>query len=186
VDAPDLRAAGERIEVLLDASSLHGLMARERSEELVRVLTDLYGAGIERILEIVHDAGRLDPPVLAALADDDLVASLLLVHGLHPYDLATRAERALAGVRPSLAAQGVDVELAGADGDSVRLRLTGAVNGCGATTLADTVRTAVEAAAPDAATVTVDVAAAPRAPSLIPVSALRSRLTASAPTAGGA
>jgi Fe-S cluster biogenesis protein NfuA len=119
--------------------------------------------------------------VLAALADDDLVASLLLVHGLHPYGLGTRVERALADVRPALAAQGADVELAGADGDSVRLRLTGAVSGCTATALTETVRSAVEAAAPDAGTVVVDVAAAPRAPSLIPVSALRSRLAASAP-----
>ena len=34
----DLRAAGERIEALLVASSAHGAMARERSEELVRLV----------------------------------------------------------------------------------------------------------------------------------------------------
>ena len=50
----DLRATGERIEALLDASAAHGVVARERAEELVRLVTDLYGAGLERVLEIVH------------------------------------------------------------------------------------------------------------------------------------
>ena len=54
------------------------------------------------MLEIVYDAGRLDDDVLAALADDELVASLLLVHGLHPDDLDERVERALDVVRPYL------------------------------------------------------------------------------------
>ena len=72
----------------------------------MRLVTDLYGAGLERLLEILHDAGRLDAEVLAEIADDDVVASLLLVHGLHPYDLPTRVERALAAVRPDLRGPG--------------------------------------------------------------------------------
>ena len=56
----DLRAAGERIEALLDASAAGGAVARERAEELVRLVVDLYGAGLERLLEIVHETGRLD------------------------------------------------------------------------------------------------------------------------------
>lgn len=168
----DLRAAGERIDALLVASAAHGAPARERAEELVRLVTDLYGAGLERLLEILHDAGRLDATALSALAGDDLVASLLLVHGLHPDDLETRVDRAVRAVRPSLLAEGADVEVAAIDADAVRLRLVGTVGGCGAGALADTVRAAVEAAAPDAV---VDVEP-PRA-SVIPVSALRSRLT---------
>ena len=41
-------------------ASAGGAVARERAEELVRLVADLYGAGLERLLEIVHDAGRLD------------------------------------------------------------------------------------------------------------------------------
>jgi Fe-S cluster biogenesis protein NfuA len=176
-DTVDLRAVGDRIENLLGASSAHGALARERSEELVRLVTDLYGAGLQRLLEILHDAGRLDDAALTALAGDDLVASLLLVHGLHPYDLPTRVERALRAVRPSLLSQGVDVELADVgDDDAVRLRLVGSVSGCGATALVDTVHAAVETAAPDASAVHVDIATAPPGPKLIPVAALRSRL----------
>ena len=101
-EGPDLRATGERIEALLDAASAGGRVARERAEELVRLVVDLYGAGLERLLEIVHESGRLDDELLDRLAADDLVASLLLVHGLHPYDVETRVARALDGVRPYL------------------------------------------------------------------------------------
>ena len=107
----DWRAAGDRIDTLLDASSAGGAVARERAEELVRLVADLYGAGLERVLELMHERGHLDDETLDALADDDLVASLLLVHGLHPYDVTTRVERALEGVRPYLGSHGGDVEL---------------------------------------------------------------------------
>src|SRR5687767_3620052 len=109
--SPDLRATGERIDTLLDASASGGAVARERAEELVRLVTDLYGAGLERFLDLLHESGRLDDDLLAQLADDDLLASLLLVHGLHPYGVETRVEHALESVRPYLGSHGGDVEL---------------------------------------------------------------------------
>ncbi len=86
----NLRANGERIEHLLDASAAGGPLAKERAEELVRLVVELYGAGLERVLEIVHDAGGLNDEALDGLADDALVTSLLLVHGLHPYSVEER------------------------------------------------------------------------------------------------
>jgi Fe-S cluster biogenesis protein NfuA/nitrite reductase/ring-hydroxylating ferredoxin subunit len=176
----DLRAAGERIEMLLDASSAHGAMARERSEELVRLVADLYGAGLGRILDIVHDAGHLDGSVLDALAADDLVASLLLVHGLHPYDVGTRIERALDEVRPYLGTHGGDVELLGVtEAGVVRLRLLGSCDGCASSsvTLKLAVEGAVEAAAPEITGIEVDTGGSDGATgTVIPLSALRVRL----------
>ncbi len=180
---PDLRAVGERIESLLDASTAHGPMARERSEELVRLVTELYGAGLERMLEVLYDAGRLDPVALEALAGDDLVASLLMVHGLHPHDVTTRVERALEEVRPYLGSHGGDVELLGVSEEGVvRLRLLGSCDGCASSsvTLKLAVEGAVEAAAPEITGIEVD-AASPSGSggsggSVIPVSALRTRL----------
>ena len=58
-DDAALRATGERIDALLGALGSGGAVARERAEELVRLTADLYGAGIERILDILFDAGRL-------------------------------------------------------------------------------------------------------------------------------
>ncbi|MCW2623142.1 MAG: hypothetical protein JWL64_2744, partial [Frankiales bacterium] len=66
--ALDPAACGERIEQLLDASGAAGPLARERSEELVRLVVALYGAGLERLLEIAYDAGALDDDLLDALA----------------------------------------------------------------------------------------------------------------------
>jgi Fe-S cluster biogenesis protein NfuA/nitrite reductase/ring-hydroxylating ferredoxin subunit len=178
--AADLRATGERIDTLLDASGSGGVVARQRAEELVRLVADLYGAGIERILDIVYDAGRLDDEVLAALAADDLVASLLLVHGLHPYDVGTRVERALQSVRPYLGSHGGDVELIEVSEEgTVRLRLLGSCDGCpsSSVTLKLAVEGAIEAAAPEVVAIEVEEAPAEGgAETLIPVSSLRSRL----------
>lgn len=190
--ADELRAAGERIEVLLDASSSGGVVARERAEELVRLVADLYGAGLERVLELMYDLGRLDDQALAALADDELVSSLLLVHGLHPYDVNMRVEKALESVRPYLATHGGDVELLEVtDDDRVRLRLLGSCDGCASSsvTLSLAVETAIEAAAPEIVSIEVDTTetdAAKDAGPLISVDSLRSRLgpSKSDPVAG--
>lgn len=182
VGPSDLRAVGDRIDALLDASSAGGAVARERSEELVRLVADLYGAGIERILDILYDAGRLDDSVLAMLAEDDLVASLLIVHGLHPYDVEQRVEQALESVRPYLGSHGGDVELLEvSDTGVVRLRLLGSCDGCpsSSVTLQLAVEGAIEAAAPEITTIEVQAgsrkAAEPAGP-LIPVDSLLSHV----------
>ncbi|MET4926124.1 NifU family protein [Streptomyces sp. PSRA5] len=176
------RATGERIDTLIAASAAGGVVARERSEELVRLVTDFYGAGLERLLDLVHEHGRLDDETLAALAADDLVASVLLVHGLHPYSVATRVENALESVRPYLGSHGGDVELLGiTDEGAVRLRLLGSCDGCpsSSATLELAVQGAVEAAAPEITTIEVEAAegaAAGAAGPLVPVDALFARL----------
>src|SRR6185312_15891907 len=103
VDDAHWRSAGDRIQTLLDACAAGGPAARDRAEHLVREVSDLYGAALERMLTI---AG----PVLAdRLAADDLVASLLLVHGLHPHGIERRVAEALDRVRPYLGSHGGDV-----------------------------------------------------------------------------
>jgi hypothetical protein len=153
-DTPDPQAVGDRIEQLL---------ARLRSrtddetyaavEELVRLLTELYGAGLAL-------AVRLGGTVLADhLAADDLGASLLLLHGLHPHDVEGRVRRAVEDLAPRLAKGGVTVNVASVDGDDVRVdvRVTG---GCGSTAeaLRRVVADAVWSAAPDARSVAVQLA----------------------------
>jgi hypothetical protein len=82
------------------AARIDARLSRGADEELVREVTDLYGAGLERMLDLLHAAGALTDDVLDALAADDLVGGLLLVHDLHPWDAATRIARVLpAGVR---------------------------------------------------------------------------------------
>ena len=148
----DLRQVGDRIETLLEASSSGGAVVRERTEELVRLLSELYGAGLLRMMEILDEQGALTDAVLGALAGDDLVASLLLVHDLHPEGVTTRVERALDSVRPYLGSHGGDVELLGITDDGVvQLRLLGSCDGCSssAATMSLAVEDAVSRAAPE-------------------------------------
>lgn len=185
-DSLDLGATGARIEALIDASSAHGYVARERSEELVRLVADLYGAGLERMLDVLFEAGRLDDVALNALVADELVAGLLLVHGLHPHDVTTRVATALDSVRPFLGSHGGDVELLGVNDEGVvQLRLLGSCDGCpsSSVTLKLAVETAVLTAAPEVTRIEVDEAAEPSAttPGVIPIEALRSRLDPPAP-----
>jgi Fe-S cluster biogenesis protein NfuA/nitrite reductase/ring-hydroxylating ferredoxin subunit len=187
--ADDYHAVGERINALIDASASGGVVARERAEELVRLVADLYGAGLERLLTILHELGHLDDETLAALAADDLVAGLLLVHDLHPYDVATRVEQALVNVRPYLGSHGGDVELLAVSDDVVRLRLLGSCDGCpsSSVTLKLAVEGAIEAAAPEITAIEVETSAEATSPlsPVITVDSLWSRLDQGASTLAG-
>jgi Fe-S cluster biogenesis protein NfuA/nitrite reductase/ring-hydroxylating ferredoxin subunit len=177
---PDPAACGERIEHLLEASAANGPVARERAEELVRLVVELYGAGLERVLELAYDAGALDDGLLDALAADELVSSLLLVHGLHPYPVRERVERALDDVRPYLGSHGGDVRLLEVTNEGVvRLQLLGSCDGCAssAVTLELAVDDAIRAAAPEIIRIDVEESAPEQAAGgVIPVEQLTSRI----------
>ena len=174
-----LGSAGERISSLLDALGSGGPVARDRAEELVRQVTELYGAGLERILHVLDSQGVLGPGTVSALTSDPLVSGLLLIHGLHPVDLPGRVAGALDSVRPYLGSHGGDVELLGISEEGVvRLRLLGSCQGCpsSSVTLKLAVEDAIETAAPEVTGIEVEEAAPAAVPALIPVGALRSRL----------
>jgi Fe-S cluster biogenesis protein NfuA len=130
----------ERVEALLDEVDAFPEPQRATATELVQALLDLYGEGLAKIVA----AGAV--PV-----EDELVAHLLLLHGLHPVPLEDRVTGALDAVRPYLAAHGGGVELLGVEDGVVRLRLEGACHGCpsSALTLRSAVEEAVMKAAPD-------------------------------------
>ncbi|MEV5652634.1 NifU family protein [Nocardia sp. NPDC052254] len=133
-----------------------GVAARERAEQLVGEVVDLYGAGLHRII------GQLDHDTVRRLLGDDLIASLLLVHGLHPDDVATRVATALDSVRPYLGSHGGDVRLLDVTGAVVHLELTGSCRSCpsSSVTLELAVEDAVRAAAPEIETIEVVAAQA--------------------------
>jgi len=155
----DLQSTGQRIEQLLDASAADGPVAQERAEELVRMVVDLYGSGLERILEIADEAGVLDDALVDRLTEDQLVSGLLLIHGLHPHGLTERVERALEKVRPYLGSHGGNVELVDvSDEGVVQLRMLGSCDGCqsSAVTLKLAVEGAIQAAAPEVIRIDVE------------------------------
>lgn len=175
-----MRATAVRIESLLEASVAGGPAAHARAEDLVGALSALYGSGLHRLLEILAAAGALSPSVVDSIAGDELVSGLLLVHDLHPYDVAARVRRALDSVRPYLGTHGGDVELVGIDTDGVAtLRLLGSCDGCpsSSVTLELAVEGAVRAAAPELTGIEVQARQPePRAGSLISLNSLRARI----------
>jgi Fe-S cluster biogenesis protein NfuA/nitrite reductase/ring-hydroxylating ferredoxin subunit len=142
-------------------------------------LTDLYGAGMHRMMSI---AAAADPTMIERFAADDLVASLMLVHNLHPHGVERRIEDALDSVRPYLGSHGGDVTLLdvvdGAEGPVVRLAFAGSCKSCpsSAVTLELTVEDAVRAAAPEISSIEVIAAEADSSPGVIPVESLMSRV----------
>jgi Fe-S cluster biogenesis protein NfuA len=160
----NLRATGDRIEQMLeDLEATADPKTYDRASELLRLVADLYGAGLGRIVEL---AAARCPDLLDELAADELVASLLLVHGLHPESLARRVEGALAQVRPTLAAHAGDVELLGIDGSAgaVHIRLLGSCDGCpsSSVTLQLAVERAIVEAAPEVVRIDVDQPSQPQ------------------------
>lgn len=151
---PDVNAAVARIEALLDEFGERlDARAREKAEELVQSLMEIYGSGLERILEIVGQSG--DGGLLDRLAEDKLVASLLLIHGLHPVDAETRIRRALERLERRAA---IRVRLLGVEEGFAKLRFEGGTNGCGssAAALAEVIENAVQEAAPELGQVQVE------------------------------
>lgn len=171
------RTAGDRIQTLLDASAAGGAVARERAEQLVREVTDLYGAGLERMMRLAVSA---NPELAETFTDDKLVASLLLVHNLHPHGVAQRVADALDSVRPYLGSHGGDVHLIEVTDDGVvRLQFSGSCKSCpsSSVTLELAVEDAVRAAAPEVESIEVVAAEKESASaSVIPAESLMSRL----------
>jgi Fe-S cluster biogenesis protein NfuA len=144
----------ERIDTLPDPA------ARDLAMELVQALLAVYGEGLSRVLAQADGLAE-------GLANDELVAHLMLLHGLHPVSLPDRVTQALDEVRPYLATHGGDVELLGVTDDGIaRLRLKGSCSGCpsSAITLKSAVEEAIHKAAPDLEDIVAEDDPAPAGP----------------------
>jgi Fe-S cluster biogenesis protein NfuA/nitrite reductase/ring-hydroxylating ferredoxin subunit len=175
-----------RIDMLVgEIEQLADPAARAAAQELVQTLMDLHGAGLERMLDITWEKGETGQAIIGDLAQDDLVGSLLLLHGLHPLDLETRVTQALDKVRPYLASHGGNVALLGVDDGVVRLSLQGSCNGCAssAVTLKLAIEESLQQYAPDLVELKVEGVVPPPAPpsGFIPLTQIRPKASASPP-----
>jgi len=113
-----LAALDERLERLEQAP---GPTART-ALDAVHLLTEVYGEALARTVALLADA----PPARAAFAGDELLAHLLVLHGVHPDPPGPRIAAALDRLAPELAAHGAAATLAGLDGTTATLRVTAA------------------------------------------------------------
>jgi Fe-S cluster biogenesis protein NfuA/nitrite reductase/ring-hydroxylating ferredoxin subunit len=118
---------------------------RDLAEELTGAVVQMYGAGLERIVELIDEETR------GRLAADELVAGLLMIHDLYPVPIEERVVAALETVRPYMESHGGNVELLGVEDGIARLRLEGSCKSCRASssTLELAVRQALQEHAPD-------------------------------------
>ncbi|MGF1599316.1 MAG: hypothetical protein ACFCVK_20790 [Acidimicrobiales bacterium] len=116
---------GNQIESLLSAieqSASPHLMAT--AEHLAAEVRDLYGEQIERAFELLHDSGQGD--TIRAALDDALVASMLVVHDLHPRSMAERVADCLDELAATLPEHGGVAHLVEINDDGlVRIEVTG-------------------------------------------------------------
>jgi Fe-S cluster biogenesis protein NfuA len=153
-----VHSAGDRVEALLaELGGLTDPATRAKAEELVRALIELYGEGLERILQIIIETDAAE--VLHGLTSDDLVSGLLILHDLHPLTTDERVREALDEVRPHLGSHEGGVELLGVTADGVvRLRLRGSCHGCPSSRLTVTgaIERAIAETAPEVSRVEVE------------------------------
>lgn len=153
--------------MLLQTGGVDRVAVPNSAEELVRQVADLYASGLRRIMEILHDRGKLDDGTVEALAADSLVAGLLMLHGLHPGSLEARVAAAVDRLRHYLGSNGRDVELEGTSQDGVvRLKLFRTRPGgpASSTPLKSEIEAAIKAAVPEVTAVDVAEVEAPAGP----------------------
>lgn len=149
----------ERIDLLLNRmEALPNDAVRQDVREVVQCLLDYHAAALARLLTLLPRGENDAPAIVARLAGDELVGSLLLLHGLHPADLQNRLLEALHRVRPFLESHGGDVELVDFVDGVVRLRLKGSCQGCpnSAATLRSRIEQAIHESAPEVEAVEVE------------------------------
>jgi hypothetical protein len=198
VDEKDFKKRVQKIGGLVhDLETIADPASRAAAKELVQLLMDLHGTGLERILEIMFQSGDSGSRIIDDLAQDQLVSSLLVLYGLHPNELQTRVERKLEQIVSKLHKMGAEAKLVSVNGGDIRVRVRVESHSCGSTsqTVQTTVEEAIYEAAPDLTSLVVEgleepsesgfisveklLGSAPQASSPLPTSTLHSTVSLS-------
>ena len=158
-NAREFNARAQRIQALVQTlDQANDPQLHATAMELLQCVMDLHGAGLERILRTLDETPEGERAI-CKLAEDDLIASLLLLHNLHPDDIETRVHRALRRVHPTLELHGCEAELSSIEDGVVRIRLHKKAGGCGSTaaTMSNALEEAVTELAPDAVRAEIEV-----------------------------
>lgn len=100
-------------------------------KELIQLLLNVHGAGLDRLLEIIFESGSSGPAIIDKLGQDSITSSLLLLYSLHPDDLETRVHKSIERMRPRLRKLSCNAELVGLDQGAVQVRVTTSGHSCG-------------------------------------------------------
>lgn len=117
LDASGRQRIAEIESLVAEVERLDDPGARAGARAIVAAILDLHRAALERIVE--GAAAAAGTGLLDRLSRDELVAAVLVLHGLHPVGVETRVRQAAARLR----ARGSDVEVAAVAGGVARLTL---------------------------------------------------------------
>ncbi len=155
-DGKAFQAELQRLDGLLrEAERSTDPAARAHARALVQAVLALHGAALERLVELLEEAGDAGRTILGACGEDEVVSGLLLLHGLHPQDVDARLQQALDRVRPVLRSQGGEVELLEFGDGVVRVRLHAGGRGSSAA-MRRAVEDAVAGLVPEATAVEIE------------------------------
>ena len=104
------------------------------ARDLVQLLMDIHGRGLERVMEIVFDSGDSGQKIIDRLGQDSIVGNLLLLYSLHPDGLEARIQSALDRMRPQLRKLACTIELENVQEGAVQVRLATSGHSCGSST----------------------------------------------------
>jgi hypothetical protein len=164
----DPRHQAKRIEELivkLESCRDPGLLSAAR--ELVQSVMDMHSAGLEQMLDIVSQTAAQSDEIVEQFGRDEVVGSLLVLHGIHPFDLETRVELALERVRANPNHSGGVIELLSTHQGTVHIRLWGKAG-----SLKKAVADAIYDAAPDLEHLTIEGGDDPVPASFVPLEML--------------
>jgi Fe-S cluster biogenesis protein NfuA len=119
--------------------------------ELMQLLMDVHGQGLERMMEIVFESREAGSALIDQLGKDEIAGGLLLLYSLHPDALETRVHSAMERIRPRLRKLSCTIDLVSIGAGTVRVRLTKSGHSCGSSTheLRGLVENGLYEAAPD-------------------------------------
>ena len=121
---PSFHQRMQRVESFLaEVSEFADPNTRAVTQEIVQSLMDLHGARLARMIEFCTNLAPNQSP-MQAFANDELVASLLLLYELHPTDLVTRLRAALDAIRPERERAGGIAELDEVQDGTVRVLIS--------------------------------------------------------------
>ena len=186
-DGRDFRDDMQRIGGLVaEIEAIADPAVRAATQGLVQSLMDLHGAALEKLLDIVADAGEPGMNIIERLGRDPLVSSVLILYGLHPENLETRVAKAVDKLRPQLRKQGCEVELLGMNDGDIRVRVEAGSHTCGSTgkTVQATLEAAIYDAAPDLASLVIEGLEEKPASGFVALDKLVGQVSASLPPSG--
>ena len=107
---------------------------KSAGKELVQLLMDVHGQGLERILELVFESRESGSALIDRLGKDDIAGGLLLLYSLHPDAFETRVQTAIERIRPRLRKLSCAIDLLSIENAVVRVQLTKGGHSCGSST----------------------------------------------------